>query len=130
MNRFKFLLTLAFAVISCVSFVSCSKDDDDNLNQDMASQVAGVYTGKLTVNEEVIADAYVVTVTRISSSVVSVSAKFLNESENYNIVYENGQYKFKSETINNINIVVTGKNINVSYLTNGGWMANFFGTRD
>ncbi|MBR2006808.1 MAG: type IV secretion protein Rhs [Alistipes sp.] len=130
MNRFKFLLTLAFAVISCVSFVSCSDDDDDNLNQDMASQVAGVYTGKLTVNDEVIEDAYVVTVTRISSSVVSVSAKFLNESENYNIVYENGQYKFKSATINNINIVVTGKNINVSYLTNGGWMANFFGTRD
>lgn len=130
MNRFKFLLTLAFAVISCVSFVSCSDDDDDNLNQDMASQVAGVYTGQLTVNEEVIADAYVVTVTRISSSVVSVSAKFLDEDENYNIVYENGQYKFKSATINNINIVVTGKNINVSYLTLGGWMANFFGTRD
>lgn len=130
MNRFKFLLTLAFAVISCVSFVSCSDDDDDNLNQDMASQVAGVYTGKLTINDEVIEDAYVVTVTRINSSVVSVSAKFLNESENYNIVYENGQYKFKSATINNINIVVTGKNINVSYLTNGGWMANFFGTRD
>lgn len=129
MNRFKFLLTLAFAVISCVSFVSCS-DDDDNLNQDMASQVAGVYTGKLTINDEVIEDAYVVTVTRINSTVVSVSAKFLNESENYNIVYENGQYKFKSATINNINIVVTGKNINVSYLTNGGWMANFFGTRD
>lgn len=129
MNRFKFLLTLVFAVISCVSFVSCS-DDDDNLNQDMASQVAGVYTGKLTINDEVIEDAYVVTVTRINSSVVSVSAKFLNESENYNIVYENGQYKFKSATINNINIVVTGKNINVSYLTNGGWMANFFGTRD
>lgn len=130
MNRFKFLLTLAFAVISCVSFVSCSDDDDDNLNQDMASQVAGVYTGKLTINDEVIEDAYVVTVTRINSSVVSVSAKFLNEPENYNIVYENGQYKFKSATINNINIVVTGKNINVSYLTNGGWMANFFGTRD
>ena len=93
---------------------------------------AGVYTGKLKVGTNVTADAYVVTVTKVSSSVVKVTADFYtdNGSENYNVTKEGNQYILSSESSSGINITVTGKAMTISFLNNAGSMTTFTGTRD
>lgn len=126
MKKINYLSLLFSVIILSFSAISCSKD-----NGDYASAVSGIYTGKLSVNNTVIEDAYVVSVNRISSTVVSVSAKFYPEgSENYNVEYSNGQYLFKSETSNNITINVIGKNMTISYLNVSGYITTFNGQRD
>lgn len=123
-----FSLLLAMVAMS-MCMVSCG--DDDSAASDYAAQVAGVYTGQLTTNGTVVEDAYVVNVAKISSTVVQVSANFFSTgSENYNVSYVNGQYEFTSESSVNITIRVNGKTMNISYLTNGGYIMNFTGTRD
>ena len=112
-----------------VCMVSCG--DDDESNTDYASQVAGVYTGKLTVDNTVIQDAYVVNVDKISSTVVKVSAAFYpNGSENYNVTNSNGQFLFTSDSSSDINISVTGKSMTVSFLNKNMKMTIFNGKRD
>lgn len=129
MKVMKFLAMLLAVVSMSICMASCS--DDDDAASDYASQVSGVYTGQLITNGTVVEDAYVVYVTKISSTVVQVSADFFsNGSENYNVSYENGQYEFTSESSVNITIRVNGKTMNISYLTNGGYIMNFTGTRD
>ena len=110
MKQFRILSMLMIVLISSLSFVSCG-DDDDETSGDFSASIAGVYTGKLKVGTNVTADAYVVTVTKVSSSVVKVTADFYtdNGSENYN---------------------VTGKAMTISFLNNAGSMTTFTGTRD
>lgn len=117
-------------LVMSVCMVSCGDDDDDS-DADLSGQVAGVYTGKLTVDNTVIKDAYVVTVTKISSTVVKVSADFYNEgSENYNVVNSNGQYLFTSDSSSGINITVTGKSMTASFLNQNNNMTVFNGKKD
>ena len=99
---------------------------------DFSASIAGVYTGKLKVGTNVTADAYVVTVTKVSSSVVKVTADFYtdNGSENYNVTKEGNQYILSSESSSGINITVTGKAMTISFLNNAGSMTTFTGTRD
>ena len=106
---------LMIVLISSLSFVSCG-DDDDETSGDFSASIAGVYTGKLKVGTNVTADAYVVTVTKVSSSVVKVTADFYTD---------NG-----SESSSGINITVTGKAMTISFLNNAGSMTTFTGTRD
>ena len=117
--------------ISCIGFVACG-DDDDETSGDFSASIAGVYTGKLKVGTNVTADAYVVTVTKVSSSVVKVTADFYtdNGSENYNVTKEGNQYILSSESSSGINITVTGKAMTISFLNNAGSMTTFTGTRD
>ena len=137
----KSLSMMLFMVIASVCMSSCS--DDDDTPTDFAEAVSGVYTGKLSVNNSVIEDAYIVTIRKISSTVVHVAAKFYIPSdedktdenankygENYNITYEGGQYLFKSESSQNINITVTGKSISISYMNNAGSMTTYIGMKD
>ena len=98
MKQFRILSMLMIVLISSLSFVSCG--DDDETSGDFSASIAGVYTGKLKVGTNVTADAYVVTVTKVSSSVVKVTADFYtdNGSENYNVNKEGNQYIISSES--------------------------------
>ena len=130
MKAMKYVSMLLIMLTMSISMISCGSDNDDPTN-DYASAIAGVYTGKLTVNNTVIEDAYVVRVDKISSTVVCVSANFYpHGSENYNVSYENGQYMFESESSVNITITVTGKAMNVSFLNGAGNITTFNGSRD
>lgn len=130
MKQFRILSMLMIVLISSLSFVSCG-DDDDETSGDFSASIAGVYTGKLKVGTNVTADAYVVTVTKISSSVVKVTADFYtNGSKNYNVTKEGNQYILSSESSSGINITVTGKAMTISFLNNAGSMTTFTGTRD
>ena len=60
-------MILAMLTMS-VFMVSCGNDDDDESKDDLSNAVAGVYSGKLTVNSTVTADAYIVTISKISMS--------------------------------------------------------------
>ena len=132
MKTMKFLPMLLITLAMSICMVSCSDDDDkDPANQDYAEQGSGVYTGQLSVNNTVIQDAYVVRVSRISSTVVQVSAEFFEDGhENYNVSYENGQYILSSASSYNITIVVLGHNMTISFLNGNGSMTTFNGTKD
>ena len=71
MKQFRILSMLMIVLISSLSFVSCG-DDDDETSGDFSASIAGVYTGKLKVGTNVTADAYVVTVTKVSSTQITV----------------------------------------------------------
>ena len=127
----KYLSMLLIMVAMSVCMVSCGDDDDPASDSDYGSAVAGVYTGKLTVNNTVVEDAYVVTVTRVSSTVARVSADFYSDGgSNYNIKKEGGQYLFSSESSSNITISVTGKIIAINFLNGNGSITTFSGNRD
>ena len=128
MKVFKYLIAIA-TMVMCCAFTACNDDSEDST--DFASAVKGVYTGKLTVDNYVVEDAYVVYVSKISSTVVTVQADFYEDgSENYNVLSVNGQYVFQSETASNIHITVTGKNMNINFLNGAGTITNFTGVRD
>ena len=122
MKQFRILSMLMIVLISSLSFVSCG-DDDDETSGDFSASIAGVYTGKLKVGTNV---------TKVSSSVVKVTADFYtdNGSENYNVTKEGNQYILSSESSSGINITVTGKAMTISFLNNAGSMTTFTGTRD
>ena len=124
MKQFRILSMLMIVLISSLSFVSCG-DDDDETSGDFSASIAGVYTGKLKVGTNVTADAYVVTVTKVSSSVVKVTADFYTDNGS-----EGNQYILSSESSSGINITVTGKAMTISFLNNAGSMTTFTGTRD
>lgn len=129
MKTMKYLSMILMALTMSVYMVGCG--DDDESDTDYASQVVGVYTGKLTVDNTVIKDAYVVNIDKISSTVVKVSAAFYsNGSENYNVTNSNGQFLFTSDSSSDINISVTGKSMTVSFLNQNQKMTVFNGKRD
>lgn len=130
MKAMKYFSMLLMMLAMNVCMLSCS-DDDDPTAEDYGTQVSGVYTGQLSVNNTVIEDAYVVRVSRISSTVVQVSADFYTDGpENYNISYENGQFLFTSASSHNITIVVTGRVMTISFLNGNGTMTTFNGSKD
>lgn len=131
MKLFKYASMLLIMVTMCIGMVGCSKESEPEVSTDYAATVAGVYTGKLSVNGSVIEDAYVVRVDRISSTVVRVSAEFYSSGyENYNVSYVNGQYLFESESSFNITIAVTGKAMNINFLNGAGNITTFIGSKD
>lgn len=131
MKTIKYYSYLLLMLIASINLIGCSSDDDTEVVADYASQVAGVYTGKLMLDNYVIEDAYVVYVTRISSTVVNVRAEFYDDGNaNYNVELFNGQYLFRSESSSGITIAVTGKNMTINFLNDAGTMTTFTGKRD
>ncbi len=131
MKTMKYLSMLLMIVAMSVCMVGCGDDDDKDQVTDFAGQIAGVYTGRLTENNTVIEDAYVVSVTKISSTVVSVAADFYNDGiRNYNVAYSNGQFMLTSETSSNITISIMGKSMSISFLNAKGTITTFSGKRD
>ncbi len=124
------LLTLCFSV---GVMTSCS-DDDDEPQTDNGTAVAGTYSGRLSYGTTIVEDAYIVTISRVTSSVVTVYAGFLDkvydEGLNCNVSQSNGTYTLVNEAQPNISITVYGNTINISYLTGGGLMYTFNGQKD
>ena len=130
MKAIKFLSVMLLLVAASVCTSSCNKDEEEDVI-DYADVLSGVYTGKLSSNNQVIQDAYVVSISKVSSKVVTVSAAFFNEgSENYNVEQEGDQYVFKSESSVNINITVSGKTLTINFLNNDFSMTTFVGEKD
>lgn len=129
MKKLKFLLLALVALCSSLCFTSCDPDVD----KFDAYEIAGTYIGKLSVNGTVIEDVYTVSVSAIGKNAVTVYADFYSEgSEKYNVTYNSNskQYSFSSETSSNINITVTGKYMNLTFLNNANTMTLFEGYRD
>lgn len=126
----KYLSMILAMLTMSVFMVSCGNDDDDESKDDLSNAVAGVYSGKLTVNSTVTADAYIVTISKISSTIVSIEADFLSSKTNFNVEKESGQYSLTSKTVSGITISVTGKTISISFLNKAGTMTTYIGTRD
>ena len=126
---FAFLMML---LVSTPAFVSCSSDKDDEPEQNYAAYIVGVYTGSLTSGNEVLDDAYVVKINRISDKMVSMEAKFFPDDEpvNFNVSYNNKVYTLSTSNVNNMTVTVTGKTLLISYLNNAGSQTTFSGSRD
>lgn len=126
MKSLKYLSLLFAVMIASFSTISCSKN-----NTDPASVVEGKYAGKLLVDNELVDDTYVVSVERVSSTVVTISAKlFPDGSDNYNVEYSNGKFLFKSSTSKDMNISVTGKNMMICFYSSSDRLTIFDGRRD
>lgn len=122
---------LCFLLATNIAFTSCSSKEEVEEISDYATQVQGVYTGKLYVDNTVIEDPYYITIARISSTVVTVAAEFYDDGmENYNVEYSNGQYYLRSDTSSGITITINGKNITINFLNNAGTMTSFYGKKD
>ena len=123
MKKINLMAILIAAVLTlCFTFTSCGKDDEKENdiytgvitgNTDVATAVSGTYTGKRTIGTTV------------------VSADFYSSgSANYNVSLQGNIYVFSNETDPNISITVTGKTLNINYLTVGGYMMTYTGIKD
>lgn len=141
MKNFRLLAILMAAVTfsSIFTFTSCNKDEDkenslytDSIvgNADAGTYVSGTYTGKLVSGGEVIRDAYVVTITRISSSMVKVNADLFNGSVNFNVSSSNGQYILSNSEYSQVNISIQGKSLTITFLNIYGTITTFTGYKD
>ena len=110
-----------FLLATNIAFTSCSSKEEVEEISDYATQVQGVYTGKLYVDNTVIEDPYYITIARIS---------YDDGMENYNVEYSNGQYYLRSDTSSGITITINGKNITINFLNNAGTMTSFYGKKD
>ena len=124
MKKINLMAILIAAVLTlCFTFTSCGKDDEKENdiytgvitgNTDVATAVSGTYTGKRTIG-----------------TTVQVSADFYSSgSANYNVSLQGNIYVFSNETDPNISITVTGKTLNINYLTVGGYMMTYTGIKD
>lgn len=127
MKRFvAFVLGLATLLVTSVA---CQKNDDA-VSGDYATAVSGVYTGKLQYGTETIKDAYVVTIGKVSNTVVAMTADFLQGSANFNVIKNGSTYSLVSETVGDINTTISGKDIVISYKTTGNYFFTFTGQKD
>ena len=137
LNLLSWIFVLLFA------FSLASRKDDDEEEQDNveivgvspADAVAGTYSGRRTYGTEVISDAYIVTITKITNSTVSLKADFFESVDNpdgivnFNVSEQGNQYVLENATEANISIVVSGNSISINYLTNGNYMMSYYGTK-
>jgi hypothetical protein len=143
MKKFNFLSMVLYALIISTLSGGCTRSNDnedlppDPDPVDFGTAVSGVYIGKLKMDNQVVEDAYVVTVTRIASKVAKVAADFYPQtsgggqgSANYNIEQVGSQYVFTSESSSGITISVASKTISISFLNQAGGMTTFTGVKD
>ncbi len=137
---FKLMSVLFVAMFVGISFGSCKEDDDETLQpntqqtvtqQDPSDAVAGTYAGKMTIGGTVTDDAYVVRIERQTSTTITMHAKFMGDESAAFVVEEAkaGGYELKNSSLGNITAYVSGKTLTVNYLTQGGYMASFVGTK-
>lgn len=131
MKKIKSLI-LALVGAACLFLTaSCDKEEGQS-STDFGRAVAGVYTGKLLYGTEIIEDAYVVRLNRVSSTVVTMYADFFGDdlSANFNISKDGNVYSLYSATVYNMTTTVSGKQMTLNYLTTGGNMYTFSGAKD
>ncbi len=124
-------------MVLTVGLVSCGSDDSGNSGTDanpvvtLADRVTGTYSGRLMLGGEVRQDAYIVTVTKLTDKTVKVSANFFGDKgeENFNLSESSNQILFTNSTISNFSMYVTGNSMVINYLSNGGNMLTYTGTK-
>lgn len=135
MKNIKLLSWMFVALLTSVSLASCSDDDDpvaDTATQvgDVSDIVSGVYSGKLEVGGYTIDDAYIVTITRVTSTAVKVKADFFNEDPVFNVEKVGTQYKLtNTSTYSNISMFVSGGVLNINFVNGAGSMTVYAGNR-
>lgn len=127
-KTFKFLGWMFVVLLTSVSFASCSDDDDEG---DLADIVAGTYAGKLESGGNSVDDAYLVTLTRVTSTVVKVSAGFFDEEPAFNVENTGGQYKLvNTSNYSNVTMYVTSNGVlNISFVNGNRTMTVYSGTK-
>lgn len=133
MKQMRFWAMLIAFIGMGMTFTSCSddeKDDDLYNSSDYGAAVAGVYAGKLTSGGYVIDDAYIVTITRISNTVVKMNADFFDNSVNFNVSYANGIYNLTNADYSDENITVLNKTLSIVFRNAAGSNTMFNGVRD
>ena len=129
MGQWKHFLFMAAILLTGLTFAACSDDDGEDI--DVAKRISGVYSGKLMTGSTTLDDAYVVTISKISNTVVSLRADFLpGNAQNFNVTSIGGQYILDTSTLSNISISVTGKKLIISYTNIYGNLVVFNGQRD
>lgn len=125
-------LLMALTMVMSFAFTSCGDKEDEPSASDPGTAVSGVYTGQLKRGTVILNDAYVVRVTRVSSSVATVQADFYGDtgSANYNVTANGSMYVLSSATDSNITISVSGKSISVTYTNSAGALLTFTGVKD
>lgn len=126
-----FLLMILAMLMAC-TLTGCGDKENDPGATDPGAAVSGVYTGQLKKGSTIVSDAYVVKVTKVSSSVATVQADFYGEmgSSNYNITSSGSMYVLSSATDSNITIAVSGKSITINYTNTAGTLLTFTGSKD
>lgn len=109
---------------------SCGSDDEGVETPNLSEAIAGTYVGEMTTGGYVLDDTYIVYVSPISNTVVSVSADLFDEIAKFNVTEQSGVYTLKSSSYDNINISIQGRSMTMTFLNNGGTMTTFVGSRD
>ena len=96
----------------------------------LADQVSGTYSGRLTLGEEVLEDAYIVRVTKLTDNTVAVKANFFGDDDmNFNLIQSGSQIAFSNATLSNFSMYALGNTLVINYLSNGGNMLTYTGTK-
>ena len=99
-------------------------------NQSLADRVEGVYSGRLMLGETVMEDAYIVKIIKQTDTTVSVDAPFFGgETYNFNLSENGNQILFSNSTMQNFSMSVMGNQVSISYLSSGGNMLTYSGTK-
>lgn len=132
------MLLIAIVAVLSVGFTSCSKDDDkpevkpeqEHIVLSLADQVSGTYSGRLKLGDTVREDAYIIKVSKLTNTTVAVEAKFFgDEPVNFNLVQDGNQIAFSNATLNNFNMYYSGGQVVINYLSAGGDMLTYTGTK-
>ena len=99
-------------------------------NQSLADRVEGIYSGRLMLGETVMEDAYIVKIFKQTDNTVTVEAPFFGgDTYNFNLTENGNQILFSNSTIQNYSMSVMGNQVSISYLSNGGNMLTYNGTK-
>jgi len=96
----------------------------------LADQVSGTYSGRLKLGEDILEDAYIVSISKLTNTTVAVSAGFLgNQAMNFNLTESGNQIQFSNATLSNFSMFATGNSITINYLSAGGNMLTYTGSK-
>lgn len=126
----KTLFLVIFTLSLSAGMTSCGSDDEGVETPNLSEAIAGTYVGEMTTGGYVLDDTYIVYVSPISNTVVSVSADLFDEIAKFNVTEQSGVYTLKSSSYDNINISIQGRSMTMTFLNNGGTMTTFVGSRD
>ncbi|MCM1107584.1 MAG: hypothetical protein NC388_00865 [Clostridium sp.] len=137
MKTIKFLSWMFVALITSFVMAGCSNDDDESQAGvtetviDLSDAVSGVYSGKLSMGSEVVNDAYIVTITRVTSTAVHVKANFFGEDPVvFNVEKLGNQYVLtNTSNYNNVSMYVSNGTLNINYVNVLGAMMAYVGNK-
>lgn len=95
----------------------------------LADQVAGTYSGRLTMGETVIEDAYIIMIQRLTDTTVKVTADFFSSPYNFTLSRSGNQIAFNNASLNGINMYVMGNTLVVNFANAAGSMTTYTGTK-